>query len=819
MSTWHWIGSLLLWSSLVACGGGGGGTPPATAPLTPDPAPPASTALPDRLTISGPTQVEAGTTSTWRIDGLAAGADLVYDWQFGGLGQARTADGVFRFEPPGSYEVRVVVANGAGRSVAGSLVVQVRRQAMVAGLDCAGGPGRGWCRQAPVVPGTIDVAVDGDRGVAVGELGLVQLSADGGRSWQRQVPPTAEDLMSVRLTRGGQAWAIARSGALWRSLDGGRQWQRAGQLPVPRAEMSPRDAWWAVDDRRLAVSGVVAAAVPTTVIHVSEDGGASWRASGFANLLGVTPGGTMVGSTGSGLYATRDFGRSMTPLLACPGSPACLGSASDSLADDAALVVLARTADSTLERTRVQRLTSRDGGSTWSTLECAWPRFLNSVVLFPGRTSYAWTLDAVATTGGRSTYRWRSSDDGCTWEAAPAADSRYESARERPLDADTLLQTQGSERWLSVDQGRTWRALSLPGVAGATPASLQRYGRSGLVVAVERPSQPSNVAWFTSSDDGLGWQPLPGGAAASPGVEDPAIGLWFTDARHGVQAGARGQVRVTDDGGIGWTVQPAPSGVATNPGSLPLEARGSLVFTSDRVAWLWAPGLPMARRSTDAGATWEIVPIAVGSRAVSMQAVGDRRYWVLAEECRLGGDESSPCDRGLYTSDDAGQTPLRRVAGVPPLADVTMADERHGVMVTATGELRTSADGGLSWTPARSGSLPAGSAASIHFRTPTDVWLLGRTLLHSTDGGLNWTPSVLPAGTPEMLGLHFVDADRGWLVGRAGTVLSSTDGGRSWARQDSGTTRDLSRVYAIDADTAWVAGPDGTALASVTGGR
>lgn len=130
-----------------------------TPPLPPGPVSPGSTTLPDRITITGPAQAEPGVTSTWRIAGLAAGADLGYDWRFGDLGQGSAADGVFRFERAGDYELRVTVRNGAGQTVAARLVVQVRRQAMVAGLDCTGGAGQGWCRQTPLTTSTIDVVM------------------------------------------------------------------------------------------------------------------------------------------------------------------------------------------------------------------------------------------------------------------------------------------------------------------------------------------------------------------------------------------------------------------------------------------------------------------------------------------------------------------------------------------------------------------------------------------------------------------------------------------------------------------------------------
>src|SRR5215468_1497122 len=37
----------------------------------------------------------------------------------------------------------------------------------------------------------------------------------------------------------------------------------------------------------------------------------------------------------------------------------------------------------------------------------------------------------------------------------------------------------------------------------------------------------------------------------------------------------------------------------------------------------------------------------------------------------------------------------------------------------------------------------------------------------------------------------FVDAQTGWMVGELGRIFRTTDGGRSWVRQDAGTKRAL----------------------------
>jgi hypothetical protein len=54
-----------------------------------------------------------------------------------------------------------------------------------------------------------------------------------------------------------------------------------------------------------------------------------------------------------------------------------------------------------------------------------------------------------------------------------------------------------------------------------------------------------------------------------------------------------------------------------------------------------------------------------------------------------------------------------------------------------------------------------------------------------------------------LFGVHFTDARTGWAVGEAGMIMTTRDGGASWAAQQSGTDNWLSGVYFADASTGW----------------
>ena len=55
-------------------------------------------------------------------------------------------------------------------------------------------------------------------------------------------------------------------------------------------------------------------------------------------------------------------------------------------------------------------------------------------------------------------------------------------------------------------------------------------------------------------------------------------------------------------------------------------------------------------------------------------------------------------------------------------------------------------------------------------------------------------------------GLDFVDQDRGWVVGDSGKILNTTDGGKSWSIQQSGTLVTLRAVSFPSPSKGWVCG-------------
>jgi photosystem II stability/assembly factor-like uncharacterized protein len=142
------------------------------------------------------------------------------------------------------------------------------------------------------------------------------------------------------------------------------------------------------------------------------------------------------------------------------------------------------------------------------------------------------------------------------------------------------------------------------------------------------------------------------------------------------------------------------------------------------------------------------------------------------------------------------------------LEDVAFLDQLRGWMVGSAGLWRTD-DGGYSW-----GLTDIWPYASYwtHPRALTFVdalhgWVVGGAgqILHTSDGGATW--AWQESGVSVKLNdVRFLTLEHGWAVGDGGTVLTTRDGGATWVAEGTGTSADLYAVDAVNPAKAWAGG-------------
>jgi photosystem II stability/assembly factor-like uncharacterized protein len=114
----------------------------------------------------------------------------------------------------------------------------------------------------------IDIAMAGERLVAVGDLGHVLLSDDKGRTWvQADSVPTRALLTGVCFADARRGIAVGHDEAILVTQDAGRTWKRTHY--APEAQQPLLGVWCGQAGRAIAVGAYSA-------YLTSEDGGASW---------------------------------------------------------------------------------------------------------------------------------------------------------------------------------------------------------------------------------------------------------------------------------------------------------------------------------------------------------------------------------------------------------------------------------------------------------------------------------------------------------------------------------------------------------------
>jgi photosystem II stability/assembly factor-like uncharacterized protein len=70
-----------------------------------------------------------------------------------------------------------------------------------------------------------------------------------------------------------------------------------------------------------------------------------------------------------------------------------------------------------------------------------------------------------------------------------------------------------------------------------------------------------------------------------------------------------------------------------------------------------------------------------------------------------------------------------------------------------------------------------------------------------------------------LFGISFPEQNNGWFVGKFGTIVCTTDGGKSWSLQKSGEKLHLYDVSFCDSSNGWAVGENGFIIHTMDGGK
>ena len=378
------------------------------------------------------------------------------------------------------------------------------------------------------------------------------------------------------------------------------------------------------------------------------------------------------------------------------------------------------------------------------------------------------------------------------------------------------------------------------------------------------------LVWFVvatslaSADQDIPHESLPKSWKSDAELTD----VFFLDANLGWTVGAQGVIMRTTDGGKEWHeishtptqvadtlslqqklqnmrtgVRTRSTGVANNTSQAqqsPVRCRfESICFIDAKHGWVAGgydvPFVDRSRavvmRTQDGGQTWEsirslVIPRiskihfsdqlngwAVGrtgnlfQTGVFYTANGGQTWSSKSSEKMLGWTDAVKTNEGILAVDVDGKPGLLGSDGhegsvirqkrVTRVNQVAMFDAQHGWAAGEQGTMLKTTDGGRSFAPI---GLDSSNAAHANVRiaasaqqfdlktlavTSKKVWFAGDpgTLLFAVDRETGQASARRLPIQSRINKIHFSDDQNGWAVGAMGCILSTKDGGETWALQ------------------------------------
>lgn len=659
----------------------------------------------------------------------------------------------------------------------------------------------GWTAATLPVGATRVAFVDARVGVAIGSVGQLWRSIDGGSSWQTVTSPTTQTLQGVATLPSGLVVAVGTGGVILRSVDAGESFAAistpSGQtlygvsiatngdvvavgasgtvlrstdhattfLAVTSGTTSTLHA---VAYRENSLSYVVAVGSAGT-IRRSTDGGASWTAAtsgSTATLYGVAFwSGTLVAAGSSGtILRSNDSGVGWAAVQGT-GATGTLRS-----------VLVAGTETFIVGGSGSSFYLSVDDGQSFFARPIGVGGTFDRLALRSPTALYA-TGPGVAAVGEGPVAFVRSADSGTL--RGVAYDNRYGGSAALAAGSSGLLLR-------SADEGSSWTRVHAP--TTATLYGVTLLDQTALAVG-------SGGTALRSTDQGRSWAVVDVGVTAS--LYGVALGGASAGPVVALAVGSSGTLRRSVDGGVSWT------GV-TLPGSP--STLYAVSFKDDTAVVVGSSGY--AARSTNAGASWTQISTGVTNTLYSVYM-----YSVSGTTVAVGSTGT------ILRSTNGGASFSAVSSGVTnTLYGVGNGLGSYVVVVGSSGTVLRSSDSGATFAAA---PAPGGTTLYAAFRNygTNRVLIAGSSayLALSTNYGANFAYARAPGFS--LRAVTALPGSKHVAVGWYGLVASTADFGQTLTLGATGDNDDLYTVaYEPFAKVLAAAGQGGSVYRSIDDG-
>lgn len=230
--------------------------------------------------------------------------------------------------------------------------------------------------------------------------------------------------------------------------------------------------------------------------------------------------------------------------------------------------------------------------------------------------------------------------------------------------------------------------------------------------------------------------------------------------------------------------------------------------------------------TADGGLTWSRAEIDIAAQLVGLYFFDEMHGWAVGEN-------------GMIVATTNGRDWEIQVSKIDnSLKDIHFVNEDVGYAVGANDTILSTKTGGRSWKVLQGGQPGSGVGEdktsmynAVQFFDESMGWIAGvhivpgasqeSVILKTTDAGRSWVPQA--TGTEDVLeDIFFLDGEHGWAVGENGLILHTSDGGETWGVQKSVTLETLRSIRFSDKFIGWAVGGDlgvGVILYTSNGGK
>lgn len=217
------------------------------------------------------------------------------------------------------------------------------------------------------------------------------------------------------------------------------------------------------------------------------------------------------------------------------------------------------------------------------------------------------------------------------------------------------------------------------------------------------------------------------------------------------------------------------------------------------------------------GDSWETVELGTDAEFRDVFFLDTMNGWIVGSAGLKvpGGIIGRTRDGGQTWKFETGLIHGRSRAMSIDLNAIHFIDPLHGCIAAESGSILHTADGGESWERVPPSGPIYAHNRDLCFVDDRNGWIIGRQgVLRTKDGGASWL-RVDKEKKMDGNAIHFLDLERGWVVGKFGSVHRTEDGGVTWKKiealgdlegLDGDDIPTLTSVHFADENHGWIAG-------------